>query len=55
MTILGAIFDDVLEYLEIKQSKFLKICDKFRSPHLWKRVKKQWRLRHTVNHSGADD
>ena len=47
--------DDVLRYLEMSKSRFLKICDKFRSPHLWKKVNKEWRLRHTVNHSGTDD
>jgi hypothetical protein len=27
---------------------FIKLCDNFRSPHLWKRVNGEWRLRHTV-------
>ena len=45
-----------MDYLEIKPKTFIKLCDKFRSPHLWKRIKKnEWRLRHTVNHDGTDD
>ena len=33
-------FTEILEYLDIKESNFLKTLDKFRSPHLWKKVKK---------------
>lgn len=48
-------FKEILDYLEIKESKFLKTLDKFRSPHLWKKEKKKWKLRHTVNRDGTDD
>ena len=34
-------FEEVLDYLEIKPSKFLKLCDSFRSPHLWKKIQKE--------------
>ena len=44
-----------MKYLKIKEGSFLKLCDKFKSPHLWKKEKKQWRLRHTVNKDGTDD
>jgi hypothetical protein len=44
-----------MEYLEIKENYFLKLCDKFRSPHLWKKIKNKWHLRHTVNKDGTDD
>ena len=27
---------------------FFKTCDKHRSPHLWKKVKKKWHLKHKV-------
>jgi N-acetyl sugar amidotransferase len=47
--------NDVLEYLEIKEDKFIKLCDSFRSPHLWKKIKKEWRMRHNVNNTGIDD
>ena len=48
-------FDEILAYLDIKKSKFFKTLDKFRSPHLWKKTKKGWQLRHTVNNDGFDD
>ena len=37
------------------ESEFNKHCDKFRSPHLWKKVKTKWKLRHTANKDGTDD
>ena len=37
-------FDEVLSYLEIKPEKFFNLCDKFRSPHLWKKVDNEWKL-----------
>ena len=48
-------FKEVLDYLEIKESVFLKTLDNFRSPHLWKKIKNKWFLRHTVNKDGLDD
>jgi len=48
-------FKEVMEYLEIKENYFLKLCDKFRSPHLWRKIKNKWHLRHTVNKDGVDD
>ena len=44
-----------MRYLEIKRSDFFKTVDKFRSPHIWKKVKNRWKLRHTVNKDGTDD
>ena len=35
--------------------QFEKIIDRFRSPHIWKKVGKNWKLRHTVNLDGYDD
>ena len=46
---------EIMDYLEMKPKTFYKLCDKFRSPHLWKKVKSDWRLRHTVNKDGVDD
>ena len=34
---------------------FLKLADRFRSPHLWARVGNAWKLRHTVGQKGASD
>jgi len=48
-------FDEIMRYLEIKRLDFFKTLDNFRSPHIWKKVKKKWKLRHTVNKDGTDD
>ena len=48
-------FNEVLDYLKIKPTKFIKLCDQFRSPHIWKKTKKGFVLRHTINKDGADD
>ena len=49
-------FNDVINHLEIDEKKFLKLCDNFRSPHIWKKISKgNWKLRHTVNRDGTDD
>jgi N-acetyl sugar amidotransferase len=36
---------DFLEYIQLDKEDFACLCDKFRSPHLWKIVDDQWRLR----------
>ncbi|MFA5093797.1 MAG: N-acetyl sugar amidotransferase [Candidatus Omnitrophota bacterium] len=41
-------FSDVMDYLEIKKEHFLELCDKARSPHLWKNEGGRWKLRHPV-------
>lgn len=41
-------FNDFLEYIELTEKEFFEIADKFRSPHLWKKVNGDWRLRHAV-------
>ncbi|MBD3272120.1 MAG: N-acetyl sugar amidotransferase [Elusimicrobia bacterium] len=48
-------FNEIMEYLDIKPDYFLELVDRFRSPHLWKKVNGEWKLRHTVNHDGTDD
>ena len=48
-------FNEVMEYLDIKPSYFHELCNKFRSPHLWKKSGNQWKLRHTANKDGVDD
>jgi len=48
-------FDEVMNYIGMKKKDFLDLCDKFRSPHLWKKTSRGWRLRHTVNLDGTDD
>tara|TARA_B110001452_G_scaffold266324_1_gene272899 strand:+ start:2466 stop:3692 length:1227 start_codon:yes stop_codon:yes gene_type:complete len=47
---------EVMDYIEMDPKKFLKICDDFRSPHLWVKTKNNgFKLRHTVNQDGEDD
>tara|TARA_B100000575_G_scaffold292980_1_gene302920 strand:+ start:1043 stop:2257 length:1215 start_codon:yes stop_codon:yes gene_type:complete len=48
-------FDEIMNYLNIKKNYFFKLRDKFRSPHLWKKIKGKWYLRHNVNKTGVGD
>ena len=42
-------FQSFLDYLNISESQFYKIIDKFRSPHLWNKNKKgEWDLKYAV-------
>ncbi len=47
--------NEVLNYVGIKKTKFNNLIDNFRSPHLWKKTKSGWKLRHNVNKNGTDD
>ena len=44
-----------MEFLEMDPENFHQICNDFRSPHIWKEIDGDWRLRHTVNMDGCDD
>ena len=48
-------FDEIMKYLGIKKDTFFETVDKFRSPHLWKKQGKFWKLRHTANKDGTND
>lgn len=48
-------FNEIMEYINIEPQHFTELCDKFRPPHLWKKVNREWKLRHTVNQDGTDD
>ncbi|MFH1428689.1 MAG: N-acetyl sugar amidotransferase [Candidatus Margulisiibacteriota bacterium] len=48
-------FSEIMKYIGMKEERFIELCDQFRSPHLWKKVNGEWKLRHTVNGDGADD
>ncbi len=49
-------FNDVMDYLQINPEYFKnELSDKFRSPHLWKKVDGIWKLRHNANKTGLDD
>ncbi len=40
--------DDVMNALDMDLDHFMSLCDKFRSPHLWKYENGEWALRHPV-------
>ena len=42
-------FKEVMKYIGMEPDFFLHLCDKFRSPHLWKKENGQWLLRHQVS------
>ena len=48
-------FNEIMDYIGIKPEKFMELCNKFRSPHLWANINGEWKLRHTVNCNGIDD
>lgn len=41
-------FQEVMDYLGMDPDYFDELCDKHRSPHLWKKEGGEWRLRHPV-------
>ena len=41
-------FAEFLEYLDMDEAEFFEIADRFRSPHLWKKVGDTWQLRHSI-------
>jgi hypothetical protein len=48
-------FNEIMDYLEMRPEMFMELCDQFRSFHLWKKIDRQWKLRHTVSKDGMDD
>lgn len=42
-------FKEVMDYIGMKPEHFLDLCDKFRSPHLWKKENGEWKIRHQVS------
>ena len=41
-------FHEVMDYVGITPERFMRLCDEFRSPHLWRKDGDEWRLRHPV-------
>lgn len=41
-------FQEIMDALEMEPDHFLELCDRHRSPHLWKREGGEWKLRHPV-------
>lgn len=48
-------FNEIMEYLEMKPSRFFELSDNARSPHLWIKDNGEWKLRHNVAGTGFDD
>jgi hypothetical protein len=48
-------FKEFLEYIDTTEDKFWDTMDKHRSPHIWKKVDGEWKLRHKVAKTGVDD
>ena len=42
-------FNEVMEYIEMEPEEFHKLCDEFRSPHLWRKDENSWVLKTNVN------
>jgi hypothetical protein len=42
-------FKEVMDYIGMEPDRFLELCDRFRSPHLWEKTAAGWRLRHQVS------
>jgi N-acetyl sugar amidotransferase len=43
---------EVMDYIGMKPERFHELCDKARSPHLWKNEGGEWKLRHPVWEAG---
>ena len=41
-------FKETMDYLDISEEDFHRLCDEFRSPHLWEFIDGAWKLRKTV-------
>lgn len=48
-------FKEFLDYIDTSEENFWETVDKFRSPHIWKKVNGEWKLRHTAILDGVDD
>lgn len=41
-------FQEVMDYIGMDPEHFFELCEEARSPHLWKKVNGEWKLRHPV-------
>ena len=46
---------ETLDYLDITEENYWSVINSFRSPHIWKQIDGEWKLRHTVSGEGVDD
>jgi hypothetical protein len=42
-------FSEVMNYIGLDEERFFELCDKFRSPHLWRKENGKWKLRYQVS------
>ena len=42
-------FKEILDYMQIPESRFWEVIDQARSPHLWKKENDVWKLRHQIS------
>ena len=42
-------FKEIMNFVGMKQERFMELCDNFRSPHLWEKAEGKWTLRHQVS------
>ena len=42
-------FKEIMNFIEMDPDHFLELCDKFRSPNLWKKENGEWKLREKVS------
>ncbi len=41
-------FDEIMEYIDMDPERFNQLVEEARSPHLWKKENKEWKLRHPI-------
>jgi hypothetical protein len=41
-------FQEIMEYIGMKPEHFLELCDRCRSPHLWRKEGSDWKLRYPI-------
>jgi N-acetyl sugar amidotransferase len=41
-------FQEIMDHIGMAPEEFLRLCDQFRSPHLWTKNGGEWKLRHQV-------
>jgi N-acetyl sugar amidotransferase len=41
-------FKELMDHIGMAPDEFLRLCDEFRSPHLWKQEEGEWQLRYRV-------
>lgn len=48
-------FDEIMDFISMSKEEFISISDKFRSPHLWKKNKNDWCLKHSIYNEDKDE